>query len=176
MVCKRLYEHILIENMGSYYLEVDGLAPFLFLKNEKDQPVKLQLTKPLDDSKDTFYFLMDIFFKGLYYLETNDYANHNIVRLDLISIETFFKAKRKMRNIGVKVNLDIICPIFDKQRIKLIHKESLQRVQEMPCNLPLKDYKFELPINGSIYQIYFQFEINHMNGNSSSESTLAQLQ
>tara|TARA_B100000405_G_scaffold44833_1_gene29634 strand:- start:123 stop:557 length:435 start_codon:yes stop_codon:yes gene_type:complete len=140
--------------MADIHGTMDAIAPLLFLKNPNNLPVKLKMP-PLEDTKDMFYFFTDILFKGLYYLVTNDYANCHVVNLNDVDIETFFVAIRKMQNMKVKVKLEIVGEIFDKSRAKQIHKSSMEALKSMPINLPLSEYYFELPLNGSIYKISY---------------------
>jgi hypothetical protein len=141
--------------MGSFFMSVDGIAPLLFLKNPNDLPVKLNLERPLENSKDTFYFLTDLLFKGLYYMITGDYANCKVVNLSDVSIETFFVAKKKLKNMGVTVNINLLSHLFDKSSVKSIHKKSLEVVKEQPDNLPLESYSLHLPLHESVYDISF---------------------
>ena len=133
---------------------MDTIAPLLFLKNPNNLPVKLNMP-PLEDAKDMFYFFTDILFKGLYYLVTNDYANCQIVNLSDVDIETFFIAIKKMKNMKVKVNLEIVGHFFDNSRAKNIHTVSMEALKLMPNNLKLSEYCFELPLHNSIYKISY---------------------
>ena len=135
-------------------MTIDGLAPFLFLKNPNNLPISINMP-PLEDSKDLFYFLTDVLFKGLYFLITNDYAICNLVNLSDVSIETFFVAVRKMRNMKVQVNLDVVGYVFDKSKARSIHHDSMRAVKGLPNNLRLEEYSLELPLHDSIYKISY---------------------
>ena len=43
--------------MGDFHMDIDGLAPMIFLRNPNDLPIKINLLDPIQNGKDLFFFL-----------------------------------------------------------------------------------------------------------------------
>lgn len=144
--------------MNEIHMDIDGVAPMIFLKNENDQPINLNLIEPLQDTKDIFFFLVDLFFKGIYYITVGHYGNCETVRLSEMTLETVFKAIKKLKCINIDVLLKVNdTEIFEPDRVRLILKTSISAAKAMPSNLQLKDYIIMIPINQTVYDLRFNF-------------------
>lgn len=140
--------------MARFHGTVDSIAPLLFLRNPNDLPVTINMPA-LENSKDTFYFLTDVLMKGIYYIVTNDYSNCQVVNLSEVNIQTFFVAIRKLKNINVQTNVRIIGAVMNNSEVRNIMVNSMNAVKELPNDLRLEEYSFDMPLNSSIYNISF---------------------
>lgn len=138
--------------MNHFDIDVDALAPMIFLKNPNNLPIKLDLVNPLTDTKDIFYFCTDLFLKGIFYMN----ANKNLkVVLNEVSIECIFDAVKKLKNAKINTNVTIIGTETDKNKFRSIIKDSIEAVKKMNDNELLQNYYMLIPINESIYKISF---------------------
>lgn len=145
--------------MARFHGTVDSIAPLLFLRNPNDLPVTINMPA-LEDPKDTFYFLTDVLMKGIYYTVTNDYSNCQVVNLSEVDIQTFYTAIRKMKNINVQTNVRIVGVVMNNSEVRNIMVTSMNAVKELPNDLRLEQYSFELPLNSSIYNISFSTPVS----------------
>jgi hypothetical protein len=142
--------------MGDFHMDIDGLAPMIFLKNPNDLPIKLNLLDPIENGKDLFFFLLDLFFKGIYYVSVGHYGNCEIIKLSELTLDTVFKAIRKLRNINVKVVLSISeDEEFDTEKVRYMLKSSIARAKSMADNLKVTDFMVYIPLNYSVYELRF---------------------
>lgn len=142
--------------MGEFHMDIDGLAPMIFLKNPDDLPIKMNLLDPIENGKDLFFFLLDLFFKGIYYVTVGHYGNCEIIKLSELTLDTVFKAIRKLKNIKVKVMLVISeDDQFDSTKVRYMLKSSIADAKCMPDNLNLSNYMVLIPLNSSVYQLRF---------------------
>lgn len=147
-----------MRDMGDFHLDIDGVAPMIFLKNENDQPIRINFAEPFDNAKDTFFFLVDLFFKGIYYLTIGHYGNCETVRMSEMTLRTVFKAIRKMKNVNVEVLLKANDDeSFEPEKVRYILKTSISAAKAMPDNLPLRSYVIMIPINETVYDLRFDF-------------------
>ena len=56
--------------MNNFNIDIDALAPMIFLKNPNDLPIELNILD-LKNTKDIFYFCTDLFLKGLFFMNAN---------------------------------------------------------------------------------------------------------
>lgn len=134
---------------------INDLAKFLFLVN-KDSSIYLSL-HGIEDNKDMFYFCVDLFSKGLILL----FGENNRVEINSITYDQFSLVKQKLGKAGIKVYLatyeDI--PIDDER--PGTHQINIPQIQNLPNNLPLKEYVFILRSNNQVYQVSFELFHNY---------------
>ena len=142
--------------MGDFHMDIDGLAPMIFLRNPNDLPIKINLLDPIQNGKDLFFFLLDLFFKGIYYTSVGHYGNCELIKLSELTLDTVFKAIRKLRNINVKVSLSISeDEQYDTEKVRLMLKSSIARAKSMADNLKITEYMIYIPLNYSVYELRF---------------------
>lgn len=142
--------------MGDFHMDIDGLAPMIFLKNPNDLPIKLNLLDPIENGKNLFFLLLDLFFKGIYYLSVGHYGTCEIIKLSELTLDTVFQAVRKLRNINVKVLLSISQDEeYDTDKVRYMLKSSIAKAKSMPANLKVTEYMIYIPLNYSVYELRF---------------------
>ena len=142
--------------MGDFHMDIDGLAPMIFLKNPNDLPIKLNLLDPIENGKDLFFLLLDLFFKGIYYLSCGQYGNCERIKLSELTLDTVFQAVRKLRNINVKVMLSISeDEEYDTDKVRYMLKSSISKAKSQPADLRVCEYMIYIPLNYSVYELRF---------------------
>ena len=142
--------------MGDFHMDIDGLAPMIFLKNPNDLPIKLNLLDPIENGKDLFFLLLDLFFKGIYYLSVGHFGNCEIIKLSELTLDTVFQAVRKLRNINVKVMLSISeDEEYDTDKVRYMLKSSISKAKSQPADLRVCEYMIYIPLNYSVYELRF---------------------
>lgn len=139
--------------MNHFNIDIDALAPMIFLKNPNNLPIKLDILDPLKNTKDIFYFCTDLFLKGIFYMNTN--KNMEVVINDL-SIDDIFSTVKKLQNAKIQTCITIDGTETDKSKYKHIIKDSIECVKKMDDNESLQEYYLLIPMNDSLYKITFQ--------------------
>lgn len=83
-------------------LEIDDLADFMFKRNDNNVVLELSLGG-LENNKDLFYFILDLFCKGLVIMFGN---GTNSVDVDTITYDNFMSIKEKLLCAGIQVNME----------------------------------------------------------------------
>jgi len=109
--------------MGTVHadMHIDKFADFLFLRNVHDKKVELSLGG-VQNQKDFFFFLLDLFCKGLILLHGDDRR----VIIENLTMDDFGLVKKKMYLAGIDVHLDV-------------HPREVDVSQDKPCELNLQD-------------------------------------
>lgn len=133
-------------------MHVNDLAEFIFLKNVNDSIVYLTLNG-LEDTKDLFFFCLDLFCKGLVLLYGNA---ENKVNLDDITMDMFNTIRKKLRNAKIDIILDIYQDIASGDEDNASASSlNLQHIEELPNALPLREYDFILRSKKQVFSIKF---------------------
>lgn len=152
-------------------MHINALADFMFIKNKNDAQIELELNG-VEDNKDLFFFLVDLFCKGLVIL----FGVNNKVEIGDLSMEDFNIVKQKMSLAGVEANL-YITEIEDTETKETLDKKLDQDIdmdEDAPVdidpmskyvnfndlekesnNKPLSHYVFKLKQQKLIYNINF---------------------
>lgn len=85
-------------------MHIDDLAHFLFVRNENNVKVDLEL-HGIHDVKDLFCFCIDLLCKGMVYVCRKDGSNK--VNLDEITAEEISKVIKKLKCSGIVCHLNI---------------------------------------------------------------------
>lgn len=87
-------------------ISIDYLADLMFRNNPND--IRLALAIPeLENTKDLFFFLLDLFCKGLVLL-FGEVENRTMrVHLETLSVDQLNLVKKKMANAGVRLHLEL---------------------------------------------------------------------
>ena len=139
--------------MNHFNIDIDALAPMIFLKNPNDLSIKLNILDPLENTKDIFYFCTDLFFKGIFYMNTN--KNMKVVINDL-TLDDIFSTVKKLKNAKIQTNITIDGTETDRSKYKHILKTSIEYVKNMHDNESLQEYYMLIPMNDYLYKISFQ--------------------
>jgi len=139
--------------MNNFNIDIDALAPMIFLKNPNDLPIKLNILEPLENTKDIFYFCTDLFLKGIFYMNAN--KNMKVVINDL-ALDDIFSTVKKLKNAKIQTNITIDGTETDRSKYKHIIKSSIEHVKNMGDNELLQEYYLLMPMNDSLYKIFFQ--------------------
>jgi hypothetical protein len=133
-------------------MHINDLAEFIFIKNENNAKIYLSLNG-LVDSKDLFYFCLDLFCKGLVLL----FGSENKVDLDVLTMDNFYSIKKKMNNASIDVILDFYQDLDgDSDGVSL----NLQHIEGMDNNLLLREYDFIIRSQPNVFSIRFDMIYN----------------
>lgn len=139
--------------MSSHNIDIDLLAPIIFLKNPNNLPILLDITRdPLKNSKDIFYFCADLFFKGLFHLHHD--ANNKVI-INALSIEQIYEVISKLRNAKIITTIKILKSEVDQTQAHTIINNSMKRVKDLQDNETLDTYDLRIPLNSVLYSISF---------------------
>lgn len=154
-------------------MHINHLADFMFLKNTNNTIIELELNG-VEDNKDLFFFLVDLFCKGLVLL----FGTDNKVEVGNLSMEDFNTVKQKMALAGVDVNL-LITEITSDEENELAEEAdtraqykdtdvdapndiepankyvNLNDLEKEPNDKALSEYIFKLKQQKVIYNINF---------------------
>lgn len=139
--------------MNNFNIDIDALAPMIFLKNPNDLPIKVNMLDPLKNTKDIFYFCTDLFFKGIFFMNAD--KKMKVVVNDL-SLDDIFSTVKKLKNAKIQTSITIDGTATDKNKFKSIIRNSIDEVKKMGDFEPLQNYYLLIPMNNSIYKISFQ--------------------
>lgn len=158
------------QNMKHLAMEmhVSDLAEFMFIKNVNNALIELELGG-IQDNKDFFFFLIDLFCKGLVLL----FGKDNKVNIDELTMEDFAKIKEKMGVAGINVTLNIV-PDKPDEDMNDIEIETEDKMEDAPDdiipqktylnikdlemednNKRLNEYIFKMKMSNLIYNISF---------------------
>lgn len=139
------------QNYTDIELEVDDLAEFMFKRNTNNVVLELSLGG-LENNKDLFYFLLDLFCKGLVVLFGNETKS---VDVDTITYDNFLLIKEKMMCAGIQVNMEFYpndIPLNDTEKRAVINTDEIIKASN---DKELNDYVFKLYTNKNQYLISF---------------------
>lgn len=146
-----------VSNMS---IDVNDLANFIFKVND-DKELFLNV-KSLKTKKDLFFFLFDIFCKGIILL----YGKDNKMKLNSLELHQFEEIKQKLRFAHIQLNLIT----YDKETAKVLEylpdndddiqekniiQGSIDKIMEMDDNDDLSKYIFHLYMNDTLFCINF---------------------
>lgn len=134
-------------NMG-----VGDLAEFMFVRNVNHAILDLALGG-IENNKDLFCFILDLFCKGLVLMFGNETRSVNI---EDITMDNFQLLKQKMLCAGINISLqvfpaDLVSEDGQTQRAML----NLDEINASADNLPLEAYEFKVQNTQSTYVISF---------------------
>jgi hypothetical protein len=127
-------------------IHVDDLTEFIFQKNTGMKTFNLTLDG-LETSKDLFFFILDLFCKGLVFL----YGTDKTVDLSSVTPDMFSALAHKLLYAGISIHLTTSQVTDDEGRPRINIYELLTR----PYDLALDEYKLELRIQGIVHVISF---------------------
>lgn len=139
--------------MNNFNIDIDALAPMIFLKNPNDLSIELNILDPLKNTKDVFYFCTDLFLKGIFFMNA---SKHMKVVINDLAMDDIFITVKKLKNAKIQTNITIDGTEIDKSKYKYIIKSSIEYVKNMGDNESLQEYYLLIPMNDSIYKISFQ--------------------
>jgi hypothetical protein len=138
-------------------MHVNDLAEFVFLKNVNDAKLVLSLGG-IEDTKDLFYFCLDMFCKGLVML----FGKDGKVHVQDLTLDQFHTIKTKMYNASIDVVLNLHEDIADSdEEESVVDNEHLPcyinigHIESLPNNLNIKEYKFVLRASSMVYEVTF---------------------
>ncbi len=129
---------------------MEELVDFMFIKN-KTNTIAMSLPE-LDTTKDLFYFLLDLFCKGLVVL----FGKENRVIIQNLTENDFEIIQNKMLYAGIEVYLSI----YDHSDVSFSNKSpiNLTNIENLPEYLDLNEYSFKMLIEDKIYKVYFNLK------------------
>lgn len=126
-------------------VNIDDIANYMFLKNKKNNFISLSLPL-LDGNKDLFYFLLDLFCKGLVLL----FGNNNRVSIENLTIHDFLKVKERMAYAGINIILNVTTNNSTSG-----FSINFLDIEHLPLNLNLTDYEISMITPHHTYKISF---------------------
>jgi hypothetical protein len=132
-------------NYRDVELEVSELAEFMFKRNENNVVLELSLGG-IENNKDLFYFILDLFCKGLVMMYGNE---SNSVDVDTITYENFMTIKEKMLCAGININMEHYpndIELDDGEVLEMSKRTiiNIDEINEAPDNKLLNEYVFKL--------------------------------
>lgn len=142
-------------------IDVGDLATFIFKKNTEENQLYLNITS-LKTHKQLFFFLFDLFCKGLLML----YGSDNRLCLNKLEMSQFDEIKRKLK----LAHIELVMEQYDDSTAKLLDlipeedsanketqiiRSSLNAIQSMRDDADLKEYTFNLYMNDTLFCIHF---------------------
>jgi hypothetical protein len=145
-----MYEDIL--------MNVNYFAKFIFIENVENKKFTFSSSE-FKNSKDLFFFMLDLLFKGLVLLYGNkdETDNKERVYLNDLSLEQIDFIKDKFRLGHIKLNFNYFH--IESGDISVLNKYKITNVNELKTyddNLNIKEYIFKIAINEYIYNINFE--------------------
>lgn len=134
-------------------INIDNLADYIFLKNN-NTIIALSLPE-LQCQKDLFYFLLDLFCKGLVLL----FGDNNRVEIEKLTYHDFDRVKNKLKYCGIVAKLEVIPGNELEMSLLSGNPINVSTIEQLPDNLDVKDYKFKLLTRNSLYSVFFELEI-----------------
>ncbi len=147
-------------------MNVNYLANFIFVENIDNIKITLFLDE-LENPKNLFFFLLDLFFKGIVIL----YGGENIidkndgkiykksVELNNLSEEQIGIIQDKLKLAYIKLNLEYyhysLYENGSKDNLDKYKFSNINELKNINDNLNLKEYIFKLSIGEYIYNINF---------------------
>lgn len=134
---------------GSLYrdveMEVSDLADFMFKSNVNNVVLELSLGG-IENNKDLFFFILDLFCKGLVLMFGGE---DNSVDVDTITMDNFNIVKEKMLCAGININMAFYPNDIDLQDGEVVEMSkrallNLDEINASPDNKPLDEYVFKL--------------------------------
>lgn len=146
--------------MEKISINVEDLARYIFEININNK-IFLDINS-IKTNKELFFFYFDLFCKGLIIT----FSESNTLLLNKLTEEDFYKIKKKFELAHIKLNVSIydvetaymidICEKKTDLKEKEIIEKSIERLKDMDDNLELKEYEFNIYINGIINVISFE--------------------
>ncbi len=146
--------------MEKISINVEDLARYIFEINTNNK-IFLDINS-IKTNKELFFFYFDLFCKGLIIT----FSESNTLLLNKLTEEDFYKIKKKFELAHIKLNMSIydvetaymidICEKKTDLKEKEIIEKSIERLKDMDDNLELKEYEFNIYINGIINVISFE--------------------
>jgi hypothetical protein len=139
-------------------IHVSDVAKYIFETNE-DSIIYLEVAS-LKTTKELFYFLFDVFCKGLIIL----FGTNNQVELNMLTAEQFALVGEKLRYANIKLCIssfqrdtaELMDLIDEKSSSKMILDRSLKRINDMNENEPLETYVLDIMMDNNLHQVSFK--------------------
>jgi hypothetical protein len=137
-------------------MEVNDLADFMFKRNVNNVVLDLSLGG-IENNKDLFFFILDLFCKGLVLLFGGEQKS---VDVDSITLDDFGTVKEKMGCAGININLAYYPNDIELQDGEVVEMSkrallNLDEINNAPDNKPLEEYVFKLLTIKNQYIISF---------------------
>lgn len=144
--------------MNVINIEVDELADYIFKTNQCNQ-IYINV-RCLKSTKELFFFLFDIFCKGIVLL----YGKNKKTLLNNLQLYQFEEIKEKLRYAHIKLNLEIynkdtailLDMMKEANNEKMIIQQSIDDIINMNDNEDLSKYVFKIFMNESLFCIHFE--------------------
>lgn len=147
-------------NVSSMNIDVNDLANYIFKIN--DEKELFLNVKSLKTKKELFFFLFDIFCKGIILM----YGSNNKMKLNNLELHQFEEIKNKLKFAHIKLNMimydkptaqaiDLLPEDDNGIQEKNIIQASLGRIMKMGDDEDLNNYVFNLYMNQTLFCISF---------------------
>jgi hypothetical protein len=140
-------------------IDVSEVAKYIFEIND-DKEIYLNV-KSIKTTRDLFFFLFDIFCKGIIIL----YGENNKMKLNDLQPTQFDEIKHKLKFAHIKLNMEMfdkqtavlidLIPEGDESNEKNIIQKSIDDIMLMNDNEELNTYVFKLFMNENLFCINF---------------------
>ncbi|QOI90230.1 hypothetical protein QKU58_gp101 [Pyramimonas orientalis virus] len=145
---------------GVVNIDVSEVAKYIF-KTNKEQEIYLNV-KSIKTSRDLFFFLFDIFCKGIVIL----YGENNKMKLNDLQPYQFDEIKEKLKYAHIKlymemfdkataIMLDLLPDNDNEYNEKNVIKKSIEEILLMKEDEDLNAYMFKLYMNENLFCIHF---------------------
>ena len=153
------------QNIDSMEMNVNKLANFIFIENIKNIKITIS-SNEFENSKDTFFFMLDLYFKGmvLLYGKRNEIDNSMTVILNELNYEQIESIKDKLKLAHIKLNFMYYHYTTIEEGNELVleryQKGNIQEINKLPDNLNITNYIFKICLDENIYNISFELLID----------------
>jgi hypothetical protein len=139
-------------------IDVDELATFIFKKNTENKELYLNI-RSLKTTKELFFFLFDIFCKGIILL----FGENNKMKLNSLEPYQFELIKENMKYAHILLTMTtydestakLLDLIPENVKEKNVIQDSINDITKMEENEPLTEYVFKLFMNETLFCINF---------------------
>jgi hypothetical protein len=132
-------------------MHINDLAQFIFVENINDVQVAMSLNG-IDDTKDLFYFCLDLFCKGLVMM----FGSDNRVNVHELSYNDFENIQKKMKNAGIVVKLQVHEDIPIEDTPQQHASINIDYINSLRNDLPLSEYTFIMRTNHTVFIVSFE--------------------
>jgi len=140
-----------------YNINVNQLAPYIFLKNNLDKQIILNIENGIETTNDLYHLCLDLFCKGIVIV----FGTNNKIELNTLTFENLQQIIKKLRNANIVTHIDIqsVEEMYEQNKIstkdpRKIIEESLKYSKQNTSD-NLESYKFSLILDNMIYIIHF---------------------
>lgn len=130
-------------------LTIDDFARYVFVEHDSNKTIDLRILGNLETTKDMFLFCIDLVCKGLVLM----FGTDDRVDIDKLTMEQFTQLSRRLELLGIRCLLEVEQLEAPLSVRDVLHR--LHMLHNLPDNLDLNRYTFEIGSKNVLYKIHF---------------------